>query len=178
MPEKTLTQLIKEMNITPTQMSLLEQEIKKQMLQIFGHSPDDEEHDDQGNDIDFLFPELLKFLMFSRCNRLNNEMAQFPVNSNERRKLQDEYAPILGFTNQAQIKQEELFKKYVNFVSTFADDVLREMFVDDLTDMQLPLADSPIYTVVDGDIVPLTVETVAEWLIDELQRQKEPDVVL
>ena len=144
MPEKTLMQLMKEMNITLTQMSSLEKVIKNQMLEIFGHRSDYEEYDSQGNDIDLLFPELLKFLMFRRCNRLNNEMAQFPVNSPERRKLQDEYAPVLGFANQAQIKQEELFQRYVNFVSTFADDVLRDMFVEDLTYMQLPLADSPI----------------------------------
>jgi len=129
------------------------------------------------NDLKLSF--LVKFLIFERCNRLTNEMAAFPVNSPERQKLQDEYAPVLGFANQAQIRHDQALIDYLKEVLE-ADPESADIsinLIDVLASLKLPFADSPIYTVVDGDIVPLTVETVAEWLIDELQRQKEPDMV-
>ena len=129
------------------------------------------------NDLKLSF--LVKFLIFERCNRLTNEMAAFPVNSPERQKLQDEYAPVLGFANQAQIRHDQALIDYLKEVLE-ADPESADIsinLIDVLASLKLPFADSPIYTVVDGDIVPLTVETVAEWLIDELQRQKEPDVI-
>lgn len=117
---------------------------------------------------------LVKFLIFERCNRLTTEMAAFPVNSPERRKLQDEYAPVLGFANQAQITHE---KALLDYLSEWKKDLMISQLITVLGLLKLPLADFPIYTVVDGDIVPLNVQTVAEWLIDELQRQKEPNMV-
>lgn len=129
------------------------------------------------NDLKLSF--LVKFLIFERCNRLTNEMAAFPVNSPERQKLQDEYAPVLGFANQAQIRHDQALIDYLKEVLE-ADPESADIsinLIDVLASLKLPFADSPIYTVVDGDIVPLTVQTVAEWLVDELQRQKEPDMV-
>lgn len=117
---------------------------------------------------------LVKFLIFERCNRLTTEMAAFPVNSPERRKLQDEYAPVLGFANQAQITHE---KALLDYLSEWKKDLMISQLITVLGLLKLPLADFPIYTVVDGDIVPLNAQTVAEWLIDELQRQKEPNMV-
>ena len=128
------------------------------------------------NDLSLSF--LVRFLIFERCNRLTNEMAAFPVNSPERRKLQDDYAPVLGFANQAQITNEKAGKRYLSEWTTMAEqDTLMDSLINALDWLELPFADSPIYTVVDGDIFPLNVETVAEWLVDELQRQKEPDMV-
>lgn len=129
------------------------------------------------NDLSLSF--LVKFLIIERCYRLTAEMADFPVNSPERRKFQDEYAPVLGFANQAQIRHDQALIDYLKEVLE-ADPESADIsinLIDVLASLKLPFADSPIYTVVDGDIVPLTVETVAEWLIDELQRQKEPDMV-
>lgn len=129
------------------------------------------------NDLKLSF--LVKFLIFERCNRLTNEMAAFPVNSPERQKLQDEYAPVLGFANQAQIRHDQALIDYLKEVLE-ADPESADIsinLIDVLASLKLPFADSPIYTVVDGDIVPLSVQTVAEWLVDELQRQKEPDVI-
>lgn len=106
-------------------------------------------------------------------------MAAFPVNSPERQKLQDEYAPVLGFANQAQIRHDQALIDYLKEVLE-ADPESADIsinLIDVLASLKLPFADSPIYTVVDGDIVPLSVQTVAEWLVDELQRQKEPDVI-
>ena len=117
---------------------------------------------------------LVKFLIFERCNRLTTKMADFPVNSPERRKLQDEYAPVLGFANQAQITHE---KALLDYLSEWKKDLMISQLITVLGLLKLPLADFPIYTVVDGDIVPLNAQTVAEWLIDELQRQKEPNMV-
>lgn len=129
---------------------------------------------------------LVKSLIFERCNRLTTEMAAFPVNSPERRKLQDEYAPVLGFANQAQITHEKAVLDYLSewkevlapFFYRESKDLIISELINVLGSLKLPLADSPIYTVVDGDIVPLNVETIAEWLLDELLRQKEPDIVL
>lgn len=133
------------------------------------------------NDLKLSF--LVKFLIFERCNRLTNEMAAFPVNSPERQKLQDEYAPVLGFANQAQITHEKAVLDYLSvWKEVLGTDQKRRLnmisrLIGHLDSLELPFADSPIYTVVDGDIVPLSVQTVAEWLVDELQRQKEPDVI-
>ena len=129
------------------------------------------------NDLKLSF--LVKFLIFERCNRLTNEMAAFPVNSPERQKFQDEYAPVLGFANQAQIRHDQALIDYLKEVLE-ADPESADIsinLIDVLASLKLPFADSPIYTVVDGDIVPLSAQTVAEWLVDELQRQKEPGVI-
>lgn len=113
--------------------------------------------------------EIVEKIVFRRCNRLVNELANLEPNLPERNRLQEAYTPVLYFANQAQLAKQKAERKMLA-VLTAMDPA--PIFAA-LTRLDLPAADNPITTLEDGQIRTLTRETVQEWIVDELTRIKE-----
>ena len=113
--------------------------------------------------------EIVEKIVFRRCNRLVNELANLEPNSPERNRLQEAYTPVLYFANQAQLAKQTAERKMLAVLAAMN---LAPIF-ESLTRLDLPMADEPITTVVGAEAVTLTRETVQEWIVDELTRIKE-----
>jgi len=107
-------------------------------------------------------------LMFRRCNRITGKMADFPVNSPERRALQDEYQPVLFFANQAQLAKVKAERKMLELWATLEPAPVFEA----LTRLDLPSTLEPIVTLIGENVVELDRTTVTDWIVDELARIK------
>lgn len=113
--------------------------------------------------------EIIEKIVFRRCNRMVNELADLEPNSPERNRLQEQYTPVLHLTNQAQLVKQAAERKMLQALTAMTP---APIFAA-LTRLDLPFADDPITTIVDDSIRTLTRETIQEWIIDELTRIKE-----
>lgn len=113
--------------------------------------------------------EIIEKIIFRRCNRLVNDLADLEPNSPERNRLQEQYTPVLHFANQAQLVKQEAERKMLAVLATMNPAPIFEA----LTRLDLPFADDPITTIIDNNIRTLTRETVQEWIVEELTRIRE-----
>ena len=113
--------------------------------------------------------EIVEKIIFRRCNRLVNELANLEPNSPERNRLQEAYTPVLHLANQAQLVKQAAERKMLQALTAMTP---APIFAT-LTRLDLPIADEPITTVIGAEAVTLSRETVQEWIVDELTRIKE-----
>ena len=113
--------------------------------------------------------EIIEKIIFRRCNRMVNELADLEPNSPERNRLQEQYTPVLHLANQAQLVKQAAERKMLQVLTAMNP---APIFAA-LTRLDLPFADDPITTIVDDSIRTLTRETIQEWIVDELARIKE-----
>ena len=113
--------------------------------------------------------EIIERIIFRRCNRLVNDLADLEPNSPERNRLQEQYIPVLHLANQAQLVKQAAERKMLQALTAMTP---APIFAA-LTRLDLPLADEPITTVIGAEAVTLSRETVQEWIVDELTRIKE-----
>ena len=113
--------------------------------------------------------EIIEKIVFRRCNRMVNELADLEPNSPERNRLQEQYTPVLYLANQAQLVKQAAERKMLQVLTAMTP---APIFAA-LTRLNLPMIDDPITTLVGADAVTLTRETVQEWIVEELTRIKE-----
>lgn len=113
--------------------------------------------------------EIIEKIVFRRCNRMVNELADLEPNSPERNRLQEQYTPVLHLANHAQLVKQAAERKMLQALTAMTP---APIFAA-LTRLNLPMIDDPITTLVGADAVTLTRETVQEWIVDELTRIKE-----
>ena len=113
--------------------------------------------------------EIIEKIVFRRCNRMVNELADLEPNSPERNRLQEAYTPVLYFANQAQLAKQTAERKMLAVLVAMNP---APIFAA-LTRLDLPAADDPITTLEDGQIRTLTRETVQEWIVEELDLAKD-----
>lgn len=113
--------------------------------------------------------EIIERIIFRRCNRLVNDLADLEPNSPERNRLQEQYTPVLHLANQAQLVKQAAERKMLQALTAMTP---APIFAA-LTRLDLPLADDPITTIVDDSIRTLTRETVQEWIVEELDLTKD-----
>ena len=113
--------------------------------------------------------EIIEKIVFRRCNRMVNELADLEPNSPERNRLQEQYTPVLHLANQAQLVKQAAERKMLQALTAMTP---APIFAA-LTRLDLPLADDPITTIVDDSIRTLTRETVQEWIVEELDLTKD-----
>lgn len=113
--------------------------------------------------------EIIEKIVFRRCNRMVNELADLEPNSPERNRLQEQYTPVLHLANQAQLVKQAAERKMLQALTAMNP---APIFAA-LTRLDLPAADDPITTLEDGQIRTLTRETVQEWIVEELDLAKD-----
>ena len=113
--------------------------------------------------------EIIEKIVFRRCNRMVNELADLEPNSPERNRLQEQYTPVLYLANQAQLVKQAAERKMLQALTAMTP---APIFAA-LTRLDLPFADEPITTVVGAEAITLTRETVQEWIVEELDLTKE-----
>lgn len=113
--------------------------------------------------------EIIEKIVFRRCNRMVNELADLEPNSPERNRLQEQYTPVLHLANQAQLVKQAAERKMLQVLTAMTP---APIFAA-LTRLNLPMIDDPITTLVGADAVTLTRETVQEWIVEELDLTKD-----
>lgn len=127
------------------------------------------EPDKIGAEEEFTLGSLVEALIFTRCNRLSDEVGKYAPNTPERHQALQAYTQVLSLANQAQLAKEQARRKLLAVWAALNPAPVFEA----LTRLDLPSTQDPITTLIGTEVVPLTREMAQEWIVEELALIKE-----